>query len=53
MARTVAGNDARHLRRLRADAGDAMLDAIVLSAGPMAYGREDGIGVIPLALLGA
>ncbi|OGO56701.1 MAG: AAA family ATPase [Chloroflexi bacterium RBG_16_72_14] len=52
-ARAVADDDARHLRRLRVDSGDAMLDAIVLSAGPVAYRREDGIGVIPLALLGA
>ena len=52
-ARAVADDDARHLRRLRADAGDAMLDAIVLSTGPSAYRRADGIGVVPLALLGA
>jgi predicted AAA+ superfamily ATPase len=52
-ARAVADGDARHLRRLKADSGDAMLDAIVLSTGPVAYRRDDGVGVVPLALLGA
>ena len=52
-ARAVADDDARHLRRLRADAGEAMLDAVVLSTGPTAYRRPDGVGVVPLALLGA
>jgi predicted AAA+ superfamily ATPase len=52
-ARAVADDDARHLRRLREAAGDAMLDAVVLSTGPTAYRRPDGVGVVPLALLGA
>lgn len=52
-ARTVTDDDTTHLRRLREQAGDAMLDALVISTGPRAYRRPDGIGVVPLALLGA
>ncbi|MGD9618526.1 MAG: hypothetical protein AB7G47_12015 [Mycolicibacterium sp.] len=33
---------------LRAD----LLDAIIVNTGPYAYRRPDGIGVVPLALLG-
>jgi predicted AAA+ superfamily ATPase len=52
-ARTVGDDDARQLRRLRDLAGDAMLDAVILSTGPLAYRRPDGVGVVPLGLLGA
>ncbi len=52
-ARAVGDDDARQLRRLREIAGDAMLHTVILSTGPAAYRRPDGVGVVPLALLGA
>jgi len=52
LARTVTDAHVTHLRWLRDPLGDGLLDAIVISTGPMAYRRPDGIGVVPLALLG-
>lgn len=49
---TVADADTRNLRWLRQQLGDTLLDAIVVNTGPAAYRREDGIGVVPAALLG-
>ena len=49
----VSDNDTRHLhwlaKRIRSD----LLDAAVITTGPEAYRRKDGIGVIPAALLTA
>ncbi|MFN3219852.1 MAG: hypothetical protein ACE367_25470 [Acidimicrobiales bacterium] len=36
----------------RGKLGDQVLDAVVLTTGAHAYRRADGIGVVPLALLG-
>ncbi len=44
--------DLRHLRWLQRNLGDDLLDAIVVTTGSTAYRRRDGIGVVPLALLG-
>jgi uncharacterized protein len=44
--------DLRHLHWLKDTLGDDVLDAIVITTGSVAYRREDGIGVVPLALLG-
>lgn len=44
--------DLRHLHWLKKNIGDDLLDAIVITTGSSAYRREDGIGVVPLALLG-
>ena len=44
--------DLRHLHRLQGAIGDDLLDAIVITTGSTAYRRKDGIGVVPLALLG-
>jgi predicted AAA+ superfamily ATPase len=49
---TVDDNDVRHLRWLAREIGDDILDAIVVTTGPDAYRRPDGIAVIPAALLG-
>ena len=49
---TVDSRDVQHLRWLRDRIGDQLLDAAVLTTGAQAYRRPDGIGVIPLALLG-
>lgn len=52
LASTVQDRDVRHLRWLRDQLGPRVLDAIVVNTGPAAYRRPDGIGVVPLALLG-
>lgn len=49
---TVSDRDVRHLRWLRDEIGDDLLDAVVITTGPEAYRRSDGIGVVPAALLG-
>jgi predicted AAA+ superfamily ATPase len=52
LARTVRDGDLRHLRWLQDQLGDQLLDAVVITTGPDAYRRPDGIGVVPAALLG-
>lgn len=52
LSATVADADVRHLRWLREELSDRVVDAIVITTGPSAYRRADGIGVVPLALLG-
>lgn len=52
LAHTVRDEDVRHLRWLAEQLGDRLLDAIVITTGPEAYRRTDGIGVVPAALLG-
>lgn len=37
---------------LKEQIGDDLLNAIVISSGAEAYRRQDGIGVVPLSLLG-
>jgi hypothetical protein len=53
LARTVSRDAGRHLRWLKQRLGDGVLDRVMLSTGPSAYRREDGIAVVPLALLGS
>lgn len=48
----VGDRDVRHLHWLKARLGEDLLDAVVLTTGPYAYRRKDGIAVVPLALLG-
>lgn len=48
----VGDRDVRHLHWLKAKLGEDLLDAVVLTTGPYAYRRKDGIAVVPLALLG-
>jgi hypothetical protein len=52
LARTISTKDTKHLTWLRQKLGDRMLDQIILTTGPSAYRREDGIAIVPLALLG-
>lgn len=52
LANTVTDQDTKHLHWLADHMGDRLLDAVVLNTGPNAYRRPDGIGVIPLGLLG-
>lgn len=51
LARSVSG-DAKHLTWLEQKLGDRLLDRMIITTGPEAYRREDGIAVVPLALLG-
>lgn len=53
LARAPGERSVRHLNWLRERIGDDLLDAVVLTTGSDAYRRNDGIAVIPLALLGA
>ena len=52
LASNVSDKDVRHLRWLRTRIGEDLLDAAVITTGPYAYRRSDGIAVIPAALLG-
>jgi uncharacterized protein len=52
LARTVSNDDLRHLKWLKEKLGDRVLDQVIITTGPQAYRREDGIAVVPLALLG-
>ena len=52
LARSVSSDDAKHLTWLKRKLGDRVLDQVIITTGPKAYRREDGIAVVPLALLG-
>jgi predicted AAA+ superfamily ATPase len=52
LTRTPADEDVRHLRWLRDRMGGDLLDSVVVTTGPEAYRRPDGIAIIPAALLG-
>ena len=52
LTETVSDGDIRHLRWLAGMLGEDLLDAVVLTTGRQAYRRTDGVGVVPLALLG-
>ncbi len=43
---------AKHLTWLRELPGDDLPDAAIITTGPYAFRRDDGISVIPAALLG-
>jgi hypothetical protein len=45
-------HDVRHLHWLASQIGADLVDSIVVTAGAYAYRRPDGIGVVPLAMLG-
>jgi predicted AAA+ superfamily ATPase len=48
----VTDHDVRHLHWLGREIGDGLIDKIVITPGDIAYRRDDGVAVIPLALLG-
>jgi uncharacterized protein len=53
LARSVDSEDAKHLTWLKDKLGDRVLDQVIITTGPSAYRRkEDGVAVVPLALLG-
>lgn len=48
----VTDDDVVHLQWLREQVGKDLLDAIVVTTGKQAYRRQDGVAVVPAALLG-
>jgi hypothetical protein len=52
LSATVRDDDVNDLVWLRESIGDDLLDAVVINTGPRAYRRQDGIAVVPAALLG-
>ncbi len=52
LGQTPDERDVRHLLWLRNELSDDLADAIVITTGPVAYRRPDGIAVIPATLLG-
>ncbi len=52
LGRDVSDRDVRHLHWLRDKVGSDLLDAVAVTTGSHAYRREDGIAVVPAALLG-
>lgn len=53
LSATIDDDDVRHLNWLQGQIGVRVLDKVVLTTGPRAYRRPDGVAVVPLALLGA
>lgn len=51
LAATISDRDVKHLHWISEQLGPRLLDAVVLTTGPSAYRRQDGIAVVPLALL--
>jgi predicted AAA+ superfamily ATPase len=52
LTRSVSDDDTKHLAWLRQRLGDRLLDRVFVNTGPQAYRRQDGVAVVPLALLG-
>ncbi len=52
LSSSVDSKDVRHLVWLREQVGPRLVDTIVVTTGDEAYRRRDGVGVVPLALLG-
>jgi uncharacterized protein len=52
LANTVADSDVRHLNWLHGQIGDRVAARVVVYTGKYAYRRNDGVLVVPLALLG-
>jgi len=52
LARAVNNEDVAHLHWLANRIGDDLLDMVIVTTGQDAYRRDDGIAVVPAALLG-
>ncbi|WP_237198278.1 hypothetical protein [Rothia nasimurium] len=48
---SVTDADVRHLLWLREKAGSSVTNLVVVTTGSQAYRRQDGVAVVPLALL--
>lgn len=53
LAEAADDHDVRHLNWLHDQLGDRLIDRVIVTTGPYAYRREDGVAVVPLALLGS
>jgi predicted AAA+ superfamily ATPase len=49
---TARSDAVRHLNWLQAQIGDDLLERVLITTGPQAYRRTDGVCVVPAALLG-
>lgn len=52
LSRAVGDDEGRHLRWLASQLGPDVADLVIITTGPEAYRRRDGIAIVPLALLG-
>jgi len=52
LSQSVEDKDVRHILWLKEQIGSDFLGGFVVTTGEYAYQRQDGIGVVPLALLG-
>lgn len=52
LSASVDNADVKNLLWLKKQLGGELIDSVVVNTGPYAYRREDGIAVIPAALLG-
>ncbi|WP_417563348.1 ATP-binding protein [Microbacterium sp.] len=52
LSATATDHDVRHLHWLKKQLDDRLADMVVVNTGPFAYRRDDGVAVVPLALLG-
>lgn len=52
MSGAADAHDVRHLNWLHSKIGDRLVDRLIVNTGTTAYRRPDGVGVVPLALLG-
>ena len=52
LASTVGPGDGKHLNWLRDQIGDRLVDRVVVYTGQYAYRQNDGVAIIPRALLG-
>ncbi|MFI5429290.1 hypothetical protein [Aeromicrobium sp. UC242_57] len=48
----VSDKDVRPLNWLHSQLGDRVVERVLVNTGPRAYRRDDGVAVVPLALLG-
>ena len=51
LSAVITRDDTKHLRWMRDQLDDRFLDGVVISTGADAYRDEDGIAIVPLALL--
>lgn len=52
LAEAINDHDVRHLNWLHDKLGDSLTERVIITTGPYAYRRQDGVAVIPFALLG-
>ena len=52
LSASVEDRDVKHLLWLKEKLGADLLDTIMVTTGPQAYRRSDGVAVVPAALLG-